>query len=223
MILFENITTDSLANVTFSVDEGSVCKIIVNSDDEKDDLLQTLTGLKPPVSGRVSLFGKEIYSIPRSELYILFKRTGMVWRGSGLISNLKVWENITLPAWYHYGRKPAEQEEEIAGLFRELGRDVPYVEALMQKPSGPLPLHEKILVNLVRALMMAPELMIYDSLFEGFTSETAKMLGTMVSRYHAEKEGRIALHVSSDEQSLAHVKATNVLRQTGDTIQHDSN
>ncbi|MDH2915941.1 MAG: hypothetical protein PXX77_03595 [Gallionella sp.] len=88
----------------------------------------------------------------------------------GLISNLRVWENITLPAQYHDIEVGGKLEETVINLFDKCGlRDEKTLSALLLKLPDQLTLYEKKLVSFVRAMLMAPELMVYDSLHEGLS------------------------------------------------------
>ncbi|MBI5049711.1 MAG: ATP-binding cassette domain-containing protein [Nitrospirae bacterium] len=187
MIKLEEVTTEHLNSLSLEVKEGSACKIIPDSDGERKSLLDTISGLQKPAGGSVFLFGTEIYSIPEKECISFFKRIGVVRASGGTISNIKVWENITLPVWYHLGKKPAEVEGRIIEIFEQLGISTSYLSGYMGKLPGPLPVQEKKIIALVRAMLMEPELMIYDSLFEGMSPEMAKKLTALTENFHAEK------------------------------------
>lgn len=215
MIRLENITIENLFSVSFEIKESSVCKIITSSDYQKRIFLNTILALQKPVEGRVFLFGKDINSISEKESFEIFRKIGMVWREGGLISNLKVWENITLPIWYHMGKVPEDFEEMILDIFKEMGKDILELSAYMKKLPGPLPVHEKRLIGMARAILMDPDLMIYDSLFEGLNFQMAERLVRLTTNFHSEKPGRSSVYISSDEQSLKDVKADIVLKQFG--------
>ncbi|MEW6213742.1 MAG: ATP-binding cassette domain-containing protein [Nitrospirota bacterium] len=215
MIRFENVTIENLSSASFEIKEGSVCKIITNSEHQKKVFLNTILALQKPIDGKVFLFGRDIHSISEKESFKIFKKIGMVWRDGGIISNLKVWENITLPIWYHMGERPENVEDRVIDIFKEMGEDVSELSEYMKKLPGPLPVHEKRLIGMVRAMLMEPELMIYDSIFEGLNPEMAERLVRLTTKFHSEKPGRTSVYISSDEQSLKDVKADIILKQHG--------
>lgn len=212
MIRFENITTEYFSSLSFEIKEGSVCKIIPASDEKKKNLLNIITGIKEPISGKVFLFGEDIYSMFEKKYIKLFHRIGLVLENGGIISNLKVWENITLPVWYHKGKKPEDMEGRIIGIFEELGRSRSYLGELMGKLPGPLPIHEKRIIGLIRTILLEPELMIYESLFEGLSPEIAQRLMTLTEKFHLEKAGRSSVYITTNELPLKDLKADVVLR-----------
>lgn len=215
MIKLEDVTTDCFSSVSFEIKEGFVSKIITDSDYKTGVLLDTILGIRKPMAGKVFLFGRDIYSISGKELFNIFKRLGMVWAEGGVISNLKVWENITLPLWYHTGQRPETVQDKVIGIFSEMGKDISYISGFMTKLTGPLPTHEKRLINIVRAMLTEPELIIYDSIFGGLDPQTAETLIGLTEKFHSGKSGRTSVYISSDELSLSSVKADIVLKHDG--------
>ncbi len=211
MIRLENITTEDFNALSFRIRGGSVYKVVTNSDYENRKLLNVILGLQRPEHGRVFLFDEEVYVLSEKELNRLFSRVGTVLKDGGLISNLKVWENIVLPAWYHTGKKPEDMEEKAIQKFKEAGIEISYLKELMGRLPGPLPFHEKKIIGLVRAMLMEPELMIYDSICEGLSPEMSDRLTKMTMDFHSEKSGRTSVYVTFDEQSVKNVKADTTL------------
>ena len=215
MIQFESITTDSFEYASFEIPPGTLCKIIMHSGYDKKIFLDTLLGLRKPAGGRAFLFGKNVYSISEQESFKIFRRLGMVRQDGGLISNLKIWENIALPAWYHQGKRPEELEGKAVALLSALGMDERGCADYMGKTPGELPAHEKRLAGMVRESLAEPELMIYDSLFEEIAPETAGALKALTLEFHSRRPGRSSVFISPDEQSIEHIKAGMILRQEG--------
>ena len=89
---------------------------------------------------------------------------------SGFVGNLKVWENLVLPASYH-GEPDIEQLDiRAASIFRRLhGYKRSGADLCAQQPVG-LSHIEHRCAAFVRAMLVEPEIMVYDSLFEGMRS-----------------------------------------------------
>ncbi len=212
MIRLENIDTECFHALSFEIKRGSECKIITRSEYENRKLLNVILGLERPASGRVFLLDKETYALSEKDSCRLLSRIGVVLKDGGLISNLKVWENIMLPVSYHTGKKPEDLETKVKQRFNEAGIDVPYLKELIGRLPGPLPVHEKRLIGLIRAMLMEPELIIYDSLFEGLSPDMSDRLMQMTMNFHAEKQGRTSVYITFDEQSIKNVRADIILR-----------
>lgn len=93
----------------------------------------------------------------------------IVPHNGGLISNLRVWENIVLPVQYHGIELAGTLEDNVAQLLEQCGLDEAAVSELLLKLPDQLSLYEKRLVGFVRAMLMSPELIIYDSMNEGLS------------------------------------------------------
>lgn len=122
--------------------------------------------------------GRSYFLVVRSESQraALLKNLGdqagvvIVPHNGGLISNLRVWENITLPVQYHGIQLPGGIEDNVMTLLDQCGvSDETVVSALMLKLPDQLTLYEKRLVGFVRAMLMSPELILYDGLNEGLS------------------------------------------------------
>ena len=94
----------------------------------------------------------------------------IVPHNGGLISNLRVWENIVLPVQYHGIELAGNLEDNVARLLGQCGvEDEKSVSELLFKLPDQLSLYEKRLAGFVRAMLMSPELIIYDSMNEGLS------------------------------------------------------
>lgn len=218
MLRLEEVTNECFHSVSLELTEGAVAKIITHSDYDAKVLLDSIVSVREPIHGQVFLFNKSIYSIPRKERMKIFKKIGVVWRNGGGISNLTVWENITLPLSYHMRTKPEEGEELVAGIFRHPGRDSAALSEIMDKYPGALPFHEKKLMGVVRAMILKPEFILYDSLFDGLNKETTEKLAAATTGFHREKLNRTSLYVSANEHSLQAITADIVFKQHGNRI-----
>ena len=208
MIKFDGVIVDGgIGPLTFEVRAGETAKVIAGSDEDREDFIDVLLGLRRPGAGSVHHLGKDIYSISDAGYIKLFRRVGVVPESGGLISNLKVWENIALPVSYHGARGARvlkESESRAAEIFADIGLAGDSLKALMGRLPGPLSSYEKKLIGLVRAMLMEPEIMIYDSLFDGLSPEFRDKLLRLTGKFN---EGRASVYISSNALSLDGVSA----------------
>lgn len=214
MIRLEDVTTDCFTSVSFELKEG-IYKLILSSDYEKEILWQIISGGMKPQGGKVYLLGTDIYSVLEKEFLKLVKRIGLVRQDGGVISNLKTWENIMLPLRYHMGKRPSDVEPLVIELFSKVGISGDYLTELIGRLSGSLHLHEKRLIGIVRAMIMEPPLIVYDSPFEGLSHEMGESILRLTTEFHSRIRERVSLYLSSDEESLKPVRADSLLRQEG--------
>lgn len=190
---------------SFSMPEGNFCAVLAETDFDKNLILRALTGLTRLDSGRVFIFGKEISSITYAELGEVRKKMGVVLNSGGLVSNLKVWENLMLPLAYHASISYNDMEEKMMNVLNNLG----YNDDLNMLP-GPLPTYKKKLLGLARAILTEPELIIYDSVFDGLSADIRSRVLEVVNAFHEEKKGRASLFLATSEGSIKGIKAKHV-------------
>ncbi len=94
-------------------------------------------------------------------------RVGWVAANGGLISNLKVWENVTLPLWYHSRHDVAETEKNVQYWLTKLGLEPSFFAEFMAAPPFGIELWQRKLAGLLRGLLLMPRILVVDAgLFE---------------------------------------------------------
>ena len=213
MMKFECATLKGLLEcASFNILEGNLYVVVTETDFEKNLLLKVLTVLTRLDSGKVFIFDRDVSSISYSELNGIRKRMGVVLNNGGLVSNLKVWENLMLPLSYHASRNQESTtlsnknlEDKMINILSRIG----YSDDLSVLP-GPLPTYKKRLIGLARAMLMEPDLMIYESVFAGLSPDVRDRVLEAVNVFHREKKGRASLFLDSRERFIDDVKAESV-------------
>lgn len=90
-------------------------------------------------------------------------RVAWVAGNGGLISNLKIWENVTLPRWYHFRRDARETEAAVRTWLPQLGLAEDEFAAFMAAPPARLPLWQCQVAGMLRALVQQPQLMVLEA------------------------------------------------------------
>lgn len=187
---------------SLAVSGGRACVVLTETEFEKNLLLRIFTGLTRLDSGRIFIFGKEVSSFSYSELNAARKRMGIVLNNGGLISNLKVWENIMLPLSYHSSSSHHGMDEKMISILGKIGYD----DDIAVLP-GPLPAYKKRLAGFARAMLMEPDLIIYDSVFEGLSPDIRSKVLETITAFQREKEGRASLFLDMDEGLPDYIRA----------------
>lgn len=214
MIKLEHTTVNGFLDyANFNMAEGESCVILTETDSDKRLLIRLLTGIIMPDSGKVFILGEDISSVEHDKLNGIRKRTGVVLNNGGLISNLKLWENIMLPAMYHTDQSQKTIEKNMADVLEKIGYD----DTLEILP-GLLPSYKKKLVGFARAALMEPDIMIYDSIFDGLNMSLKNKMVSAIDLFHKSKKGRGSLFLTSNENSASQIKTGKAYKLEGRNI-----
>jgi phospholipid/cholesterol/gamma-HCH transport system ATP-binding protein len=218
VIAWRGVTAGSFRDASFAVAPGTVTKILTLSDTDTDLLVRLITGAERPESGDVLLFGEELGATPEARVRELLRRVGLVWRGGGFVSNLKVWENILLPLWYHGGARgaPPGLETVALELLARLGVEGERLPHFLQSLPGTLGTRDRRLLAIVRAFLQEPELLLYVDVGEGLDAAARERILETARWYHGRTAGRTTVLLADNELSLAGMPADVVLRQGND-------
>jgi ABC-type transporter Mla maintaining outer membrane lipid asymmetry ATPase subunit MlaF len=154
-----------IENISFTVDEGECVVINTGVLLLGTCLLQALAGVVRGVTGSVVFQGNNLAgALPAREQSELRKQIGFVYRHGGLISLLNVTDNIALPLAYHYNVSRKELADNIHRIATLLG-----VNELLALAPEELNVAQTRLVNLARALVSRPRLLLIDAILDGIS------------------------------------------------------
>ncbi len=156
-----------------------------------------LTGEQLPLQGSVQFNGVALAELSRSRLHLLRRSTGVVQVNGGLISNLKLWENITLPLLFHNGSVPEESRVMIHDYLERFGLG----NKLWTLP-GHLSQFERKAVGFIRAAIIKPRFMFYAGCFDNLPSWEKKLLLEQAVLLHRQTPGMISLFITSGATPL---------------------
>jgi putative ABC transport system ATP-binding protein len=171
----------ALKDITLSLEPRHLTVFKGPSGSGKTTLLSIIGCMIRPTSGRISLFEKEITSLPERFLTGIRRKTfGFVFQQFQLIKGLSVLDNVMLPA-FPYGepfRSLKSRALEILQLFRISDKAQSKIEWL----SG----GEAQRVSIARALINDPSVIIADEptahLDTKLSAEFLEILGQMKNR-----------------------------------------
>ena len=145
-----------------AIRRGEVTAIMGPSGTGKTTLLRLITGQLRADAGRVVVDGRDVAQLSRRELYAMRRRMGMLFQNGALLTDLDVFENVAFPLREH-ARLPERLVRSLvlsklhAVGLRGAARLTP------QQLSGGMARR----VALARAIVMDPQLLLYDEPFAG--------------------------------------------------------
>ncbi len=104
----------ALKQVSFSVPKGEYVAIVGESGSGKSTLLNMLGALDTPDSGKVTIGGKDIFSMNDSKLTVFRRRNiGFIFQAFNLVPELTVEQNIMFPVLLDYQKPDRKYLEEL--------------------------------------------------------------------------------------------------------------
>ena len=145
-----------LRDVSFSLEPGSLQLLTGPSGAGKTTLLKLLYLAERQSRGLISLFGRDVATLPRSETPLLRRKIGVVFQDFRLVDHLSVFDNVALPR-----KITGEDERNYRADVEELLNWVGLGPRQNAKPAT-LSGGEKQRVAIARAVVAKPDLLLAD-------------------------------------------------------------
>ena len=162
MIRFENVGLrygvgpEVLRDLTFDIAPKSFQFLTGPSGAGKTSLIRLFFLALRPTRGLISVFGREVSTVPRAEFPALRRRIGVVFQDFRLLDHLTTFENVALPLRV-LGREEANYRADVVELLRWVGLG-DRMHAFPPVLSG----GEKQRAAIARALITRPEVLLAD-------------------------------------------------------------
>ena len=187
------------AGLDIQIPRGKVTAIMGPSGTGKTTLLRLITGQALPDDGFIEVAGENMLTLSRPQLYVLRRRMGMLFQNGALLTDLSVFENVAFPLREH------------TDLTERLIRQLVLTKLQAVGLRGAAPLMPAELsggmarrVALARAIVMDPELLIYDEPFVGLDPISLGVILRLIRRLN-DTLGITSIVVSHDVQEISTV------------------
>jgi phospholipid/cholesterol/gamma-HCH transport system ATP-binding protein len=147
-----------LRSIDFSIMRGETVAIIGESGCGKTVLLKTIIGLLRPSEGAVYFDSNDINRLGEKEITRERKRYGFLFQQAALFDSMTVAQNIAFPLRQHTDYKDGQIRRKVVDLLSEVGLS----ESVLGRKPAELSGGMRKRVGLARALVLEPELMLYD-------------------------------------------------------------
>ncbi len=187
----------ALDDVSLTVREGSITGIIGHTGSGKSTMVQLFNGLEKPMSGRVLLDGKDIWSEPKKMREIRF-RVGLVMQ----YPEYQLFEE-TVRADIAFGpRNMGLSEEEIDARVREAVAFVGLEEDALGKSPFDLSGGQKRRAAIAGIMAMRPEVLVLDEPAAGLDPRGRDAILQGIDTYN-KKTGATVIIVSHSMEDMA--------------------
>lgn len=185
-----------LRGVSLSVPAGSVYALIGPGASGKSVLLKTLAGLYRPARGKVTMQGRDVFSLDEDGLMALRRDVGMLFQNYALFDYMTVGENIAFPLRRLFELPESEIAERVAERLARMS--LPGFEG---RTPGGLSGGQKKRVGVARATVSRPKILLYDEPTAGLDPVTTQRIFDLIKE-EREVMGTTNVVISSDVKGL---------------------
>lgn len=164
-------------HISLDIPRGKITAIMGPSGTGKTTLLRLITGQLTPDSGAIDINNTTIHRLSRHDLYQMRRKMGMLFQSSALFTNLNVFENVAFPLREHTKLSEEMLRDLVLMKLEAVGLRGAYDLTASQLSGG-----MARRVAMARALVLDPELMLYDEPFTGQDPITMSVLVQLIKR-----------------------------------------
>lgn len=170
-----------LKNIDVTVKPGQVVALMGGSGSGKTTLLRAATGQITARQGTIRVFGHDMTQVRGERLRALRQRMGVLFQQGALFTDLNVFENVAFPLREHTSVSESQVIERVLDKLDAVGlRTAAHLQ--VSEISGGMARR----VALARAIVLEPELVLYDEPFAGLDpislGVTARLIRDLTTR-----------------------------------------
>ena len=164
-----------LQGLNLEVPRGKLTTVIGKSGGGKSVLLKHLIGLLMPDSGQVLVDDVDITRLGSRALNDVRKKFAMLFQGSALFDSLSVFDNVAFPLREKSALSEAENKDKVLEMLSEVG-----LSEMGHKFPAELSGGMRKRAGLARALVMGPEIMLFDEPTTGLDPLLARTIHELI-------------------------------------------
>jgi phospholipid/cholesterol/gamma-HCH transport system ATP-binding protein len=191
---------------------GRITAFMGPSGTGKTTLLRLITGQSQAERGSVRVFGEEVATMPQTHLFALRRRMGMLFQNGALLTDLDVYENVAFPLRAHTDLPESLVRQLVLTKLHAVGLRGA-ARLMPAELSGGMARR----VALARAIVMDPEILIYDEPFVGLDPISMGVICRLIKQMN-EALGITSIVVSHDVQELASIAHESFLLSGGRVV-----
>jgi len=200
------------ADLDMDIACGRVTAVMGPSGTGKTTLLRLFTGQVFADSGSIKVAGQDMRTISRAGLYVLRRRMGMLFQNGALLTDLSVFENVAFPLREHTELPERLIRQLVLTKLQAVGLRGA-AELMPAELSGGMARR----VALARAIVMDPEILIYDEPFVGLDPISMGVILRLIRRLN-DALGLTSIVVSHDVSEISTVADTVFLLSGGKVV-----
>jgi phospholipid/cholesterol/gamma-HCH transport system ATP-binding protein len=165
-------------NIEFAT--GRITTIVGTSGCGKTVLLKHLNALLLPDEGEVFVDSVDISKLGQRDLYQIRGKFGVLFQGAALLDSMTVFDNIAFPVREKTKTRESDIKKKVDERLEQVG-----LGAMGHKFPAELSGGMKKRAGLARALIMDPEIVLFDEPTTGLDPVLATSIHQLIARTHA--------------------------------------
>ncbi len=186
-------------DLNLTIKRGEITALMGPSGTGKTTLLRLITRQLIPQQGAIFVHGVDIASLNQTKLYDLRKRFGMLFQNGALLTDLNVFENVAFPLREHTKLTNRLIRHVVLTKLHAVG-----LRGAADMTPAELSGGMARRVALARAMVMDPEILIYDEPFVGLDPISMGVIVRLVRRMN-DALGITSIVVSHDVAEVSTV------------------
>jgi len=203
----------ALKNISLHLKEGEIVALIGANGAGKTTILNSLSGVTPPLSGSIQFFGESLVEMAPDRIV----KTGIsqVPEGRQVFKGLTVADNLELGAYLRFLNR--ETKEKIRLDIKHVYELFPRLEERRKQMAGTLSGGEQQMLAMGRALMARPKLLLLDEPSMGLAPLIVQEIFAVIERLRSQ-EGTTVLLVEQNAKAALKMSDRAYVLETGRVI-----
>jgi phospholipid/cholesterol/gamma-HCH transport system ATP-binding protein len=200
------------SGLDLDIARGRITAVMGPSGTGKTTLLRLITGQVKADSGSITVAGQDMRTVRREELFVMRRRMGMLFQNGALLTDLSVFENVAFPLREHTDLPERLIRQLVLTKLQAVGLRGA-AELMPAELSGGMSRR----VALARAIVMDPEILIYDEPFVGLDPISLGVVLRLIRRLN-DALGITSVVVSHDVHQISTVADAVLLLSGGKVV-----
>ncbi|QDU34474.1 putative phospholipid import ATP-binding protein MlaF [Poriferisphaera corsica] len=201
-----------LHRINLEFERGKTTVILGPSGTGKSVMLKHIVGLLRPDQGEVFFNDVRVDHANEQQLVEMRKKIGFLFQMGALFDSMNVGQNIAFPLVEHTTLTKPQQNARVAQVLKQVG-----LSGLEQKMPAQLSGGQRKRVALARAVVLEPELILYDEPTTGLDPIRADVINELIIALNKEL-GISSIVVTHDMQSANKVADRMLLLYNGSIV-----
>jgi len=193
-LILEGVEIEPDKQADWEFPSGGVSCVLCPAEETRLQILMLMGGIASPAKGAVFLLSHDTAEMRDETLGRMLGSVGILERSGGLINNLSVFENVSLPLYYHSGLSDNEIDERVARALEQVG----YRGDTRALPSA-LSVGWRRALGLARILAQNPDVAVVDSLLSGLSVTRRGQLAGVMRQLSQGPQGAAVVYLAEGE------------------------